>query len=145
MGGSAGGGDNAQILSLLSQYGGDGTVAAPAKPTQEQMQRRFQKSFEDYMKSHPNGSTGIFAGFSAVDGAGRRARGGGGGGVTPPTTGGPGPMPNNSGTGMEWQFPQYTQTWAFTPPTPPPYNYPSPFDPAKYGNPLKAKQVKKNT
>ncbi len=35
-----------------------------------------------------------------------------------------------------WKFPQYSQTWAFTPPEPTPYSYPQPFDPKKYGNPF---------
>ena len=48
--------------------------------------------------------------------------------------------PNGDGSGnagqQYWKFPQYSQTWAFTPPTPTPYEYPQPFDPKKYGNPF---------
>jgi hypothetical protein len=45
--------------------------------------------------------------------------------------------PSNDGAGQPyWQFPQYSQTWAFTPPEPTPYLYPQPFDPKKYGNPF---------
>jgi hypothetical protein len=45
--------------------------------------------------------------------------------------------PNGDGSGkFSWQFPQYSQTWAFTPPEPTPYPYPQPFDPKKYGNPF---------
>jgi hypothetical protein len=50
--------------------------------------------------------------------------------------------PNGDGTGggtagqQYWKFPQYSQTWAFTPPAPTPYPTPQPFDPKKYGNPF---------
>ena len=51
--------------------------------------------------------------------------------------------PNGDGSGnggkFAWTFPQYSQTWAFTPPEPTPYPYPQPFDPKKYGNPLAKK------
>lgn len=49
--------------------------------------------------------------------------------------------PNNpANTGQfAWKFPQYSQTWAFTPPEPTPYPYPQKFDPAIYGNPLAKK------
>ena len=48
--------------------------------------------------------------------------------------------PNGDGSGkMEWKFPQYSQTWAFTPPEPTPYPYPQPFDPKKYGDPFAKK------
>ena len=63
----------------------------------------------------------------------------------PPTTGGedPGLDPNGDGSGdagnAYWKFPQYSQTWAFTPPAPTPYQYPQPFDPSKYGNPFAKK------
>ena len=30
-------------------------------------------------------------------------------------------------TGMNWSFPQYSQSWAFKPPVPSPYNMPPPF------------------
>lgn len=33
----------------------------------------------------------------------------------------------------QWTFPQYSQTWAFTPPTPSPMQLPPPFDPKTYG------------
>jgi hypothetical protein len=38
-----------------------------------------------------------------------------------------------------WQFPQYSQTWAFTPPTPQPVNLPPMFDPKTYGKDTKKK------
>ena len=48
--------------------------------------------------------------------------------------------PNGDGSGkLAWQFPQYSQTWAFTPPEPTPYPYPQPFDPKKYGDPFAKK------
>lgn len=66
-----------------------------------------------------------------------------------PGTGGDGPAvdpndpndPNNPANAgkFAWTFPQYSQTWAFTPPEPTPYPYPQKFDPAVYGNPLAKK------
>jgi hypothetical protein len=52
--------------------------------------------------------------------------------------------PNNPNGGQQpqqqdWTFPQYSQTWAFTPPAPTPYPDPQPFDPKKYGNPFAKK------
>ncbi len=63
------------------------------------------------------------------------------GGGNPPGTGGEDPPLDPNGPPPEperfsWQFPQYSQTWAFTPPAPTPYPYPQPFDPKKYGNPF---------
>ena len=78
--------------------------------------------------------------FGALD-----SNGGGDGTTTPPTTGGNDP---GTGTGTPpdptlqygyWQFPQYTQRWAFTPPTPSPYSQPQPFDYNKYGSPFSKK------
>lgn len=48
--------------------------------------------------------------------------------------------PNGDGSGsgkFAWTFPQYSQSWAFTPPEPTPYPYPQRFDPKKYGDPFK--------
>ncbi len=45
---------------------------------------------------------------------------------TMPTQTAPSPATN-------WQFPQYSQTWAFTPPTPTPMQSPPPFNAATYG------------
>jgi hypothetical protein len=45
---------------------------------------------------------------------------------------------------MAWQFPQYSQTWVFTPPAPTPYMSPAPFDPKKYGDPFKDGKKGKN-
>ena len=76
-------------------------------------------------------------------------------GTTPPNgMGGGGPQiedpalppfdpndPNGDGSGnggkFAWTFPQYSQSWAFTPPEPTPYPYPQRFDPKKYGDPFK--------
>jgi len=144
MGGSAGGGDNSQILSLLSQYGGSGSAAAPRPLTHDQKQARFQSSLDDFMKSNEGGFNGVFGGFGDWMGGGGGAGGGKkGGGTSSTATQDPSTATNAQNT-MNWQFPQYTQTWAFTPPAPLPYNYPQPFDPNKYGNPLKNKDVKKN-
>ena len=33
---------------------------------------------------------------------------------------------------INWSFPQYSQSWAFTPPVAPPYIMPPPFDKKKY-------------
>lgn len=90
--------------------------------------------------------------FQAVGGGGGMGGGHGGGsapgGGTAP--GGPNvpssapPDATASQQAMNWTFPQYTQTWAFTPPEASPYIPPQPFDPDKYGNPLKRKDVKNN-
>ena len=103
-------------------------------------QNRFQRSFYDFMKGNQGGFNGVFAGFP-----------GGGGGGGPKSTGPDLPPydPNAGGTGGTtaknyWTFPQYTQTWAFTPPDPTPYANPNPFDTSKYGDPLNKKNVKKN-
>ena len=138
MGGSAGGG-NAQLFQLMSQYGGEGGAAAPQRSTQQ----RLQGAMDAWMKS---GGKGIFAPWSAVDG--NSYGGGGGGGKGNGNGGNPTTPPANPPTTPEkfaWQFPQYTQSWAFTPPTPTPYEYPQPFDTKKYDNPFNKKNVKKNT
>ena len=106
--------------------------------------KRWQKSFQNFFDTHSNQSQGIFAGFPDSYGGGR-----GGGGSTPTTGGDLPPYDPNAGTGTDatkqyWTFPQYSQTWAFTPPAPSPYFNPQPFDPKKYGNPLNTKSVKKN-
>lgn len=82
-----------------------------------------------------------------MGGFGGRGLGGhGGGGVTPPTTGGEDPGVDDGTDGSDgtlgrghWSFPQYTQTWAFTPPTPAPYMTPNPFSASRYGNPFSKK------
>jgi hypothetical protein len=38
-----------------------------------------------------------------------------------------------------WEFPQYSQTWAFTPPTPQPVTLPPAFNAATYGKDSKKK------
>jgi hypothetical protein len=47
------------------------------------------------------------------------------------------PYGDGSGGKFAWTFPQYSQSWAFTPPEPTPYPYPQRFDPKKYGDPFK--------
>jgi hypothetical protein len=146
MGGSASNG-NAQLFSLMSQYGGD-----TAQPSYNDQINSIQKGYNNWMKSGGDGARGVFDPQEAFlhafitgmhGGGGSGSTGGTGTGTgtgTVPTTGGPGPVPRG-----QWAFPQYTQTWAFTPPTPTPYMTPGPFDTKKYGNPLTAKNVKKNT
>jgi hypothetical protein len=41
----------------------------------------------------------------------------------------PSPPPQQSGQSFAWQFPQYSQTWAFTPPAPSAFRLPPAFDP----------------
>ena len=80
-------------------------------------------------------------------GYGNKPPGGGGGGGQPPQIEDP-PLPPydpndpNNPEQQYWKFPQYSQTWAVTPPEPTPYPSPQPFDPKKYGNPF-AKDTKK--
>ena len=47
--------------------------------------------------------------------------------VTMPKTAAPPPRE------FSWQFPQYSQTWAFTPPAPSKFTLPPPFDASKNG------------
>lgn len=91
----------------------------------------FQKQFSDWFDGWNNGERSVFAGFgdnfSNLLPGGAGAGGGGGGKkpkppVTPPT------QPES----YQWTFPQYSQTWAFTPPTPTPYINPPPFNPDTY-------------
>lgn len=49
---------------------------------------------------------------------------GSGGGTTPPPSSGGGSSPT-----YQWKFPQYSQTWAFTPPAPTAFQRPPAFDP----------------
>lgn len=60
---------------------------------------------------------------------------------SPPAAPAPGPA-------FQWAFPQYSQTWAFTPPAPTPYNLPPKFDPKSptgYYTPPKPKASKSKT
>lgn len=101
----------------------------------------FQKQFSDWFDGWNNGERSVFAGFgdnfSNLLPGGAGAGGGGGGKkpkppVTPPT------QPES----YQWTFPQYSQTWAFTPPNPTPYLNPAPFDTKKYGDPFSKKNSK---
>jgi hypothetical protein len=56
-------------------------------------------------------------------GSGNDSDNGSGGGSGSGTGGTPAPAP------FQWTFPQYSQSWAFTPPTPTPYMNPPRFDP----------------
>jgi hypothetical protein len=60
----------------------------------------------------------------------RDARGGGGE-DNDPTRGGTGTGTGGATNpqGFSWSFPQYSQSWAFTPPNPSPYMNPPKFDP----------------
>lgn len=55
------------------------------------------------------------------------SRNGSGGGGSSPGSGTP--TPNPAAQPLNWTFPQYSQTWAFTPPAPTPYLPPPAFDP----------------
>jgi len=72
----------------------------------------------------PFGPSGIFG-----DKYNRPPTGSGGGGTTSPPPPVPPPGPNPA---ARWSFPQYTQQWAFTPPTPVWYPDPPKFDKSKY-------------
>lgn len=150
MGGSAGGNSNAQIFQLLSQYGGDGATA-PQKPPRDP-RKSLQRELDRQVKAGAgigNMHFNPYAFFSALDRSGSAGyKGGAGGGAatntTTPGTTTPGGTASPPPAQMYWQFPQYTQSWAFTPPAPTPYEYPQPFDTSKYGNPLNPKNIKKN-
>lgn len=57
--------------------------------------------------------------------------------MKPPVNRNPTPPPATPAgppsSAFSWQFPQYSQTWAFTPPKPTPYDQPPAFDKSKYG------------
>lgn len=122
MGGSATN-SNAQLFSLMSQYGG---TEAP------QQRRRFNMdaALAGLGDSHKGNLTSIWGALDRRDGGGGRR---GGSDSNSSTTTQP---PATEAEKFQWQFPQYTQTWAFTPPPPTPYMYPQPFDPKKFGDPL---------
>jgi hypothetical protein len=64
----------------------------------------------------------------------------GGGVVTPPV--------QPSASSFQWQFPQYSQTWAFTPPAPSAFRLPPAFDPKTstgYAAPPKTSTTNKAT
>lgn len=139
MGGQSGG--NAQILSLMSKYGGGGGGGS-TRGTDMLTKAGLQASFNQFMHDRlgQGGFNGVFGFPEAMGNPRSGGNGGGGGGNKPPTT----PTPADPTNTINWQFPQYTQTWAFTPPTPLPYVGPQPFDTSKYGNPYNKKDVKKN-
>lgn len=129
MGGSAGN-SNAQLLSLIAQYGdkgagGGGSGGAPAGPKMS-MKQQMQASLDSWVKNSLNGGFQGIPGFFPSGGAGGMGGGGGGNKPKPPTT------PPAQTVGIDWKFPQYTQQWAFTPPTPTPYMNPPPFNPDTY-------------
>lgn len=134
MGGSAGGG-NAQLFSLMSEYGG-------GDEGKGSFMNQVGPSYQSYIRQGGLGNMGA-ATMAVLDAWGNRkaGNGGDGGGDTPPPTTPPGTTPE--GQKFAWQFPQYTQTWAFTPPTPTPYMYPRPFDTKIFGNPLPKDKKKK--
>lgn len=72
--------------------------------------------------------------------------GGGSGGST--SGGATNPATGSAAPAFQWQFPQYSQTWAFTPPTPTPYNMPPAFDPKSptgYAKDVPVKKTKSKT
>lgn len=105
--------------------------------------KKWQNSFQTYMKSQQGGPmTSVFADFG--DSYQKGAGGGGGPQIENPALPPYDPNAGTDPTKQYWTFPQYSQTWAFTPPPPSPYFNPQPFDPKKYGNPFPKKAVKKN-
>lgn len=101
-------------------------------------QKQFQKSFENWFDGWNNGERSVFAGFDFGGGRGMGGGAGGGGGKKPQTPVVPPTQPES----YQWTFPQYSQTWAFTPPNPTPYMNPAPFDVKKYGDPFSKKNNK---
>jgi hypothetical protein len=76
--------------------------------------------------------------------------GGGGGGSSSGSSGGSGftVPPQQPGQSFAWQFPQYSQTWAFTPPAPSAFRLPPAFDPKTstgYAAPPKTTTAKNTT
>lgn len=71
--------------------------------------------------------------------------GGGGSGSSGSSSGATNPSQGQGAPAFQWQFPQYSQTWAFTPPAPSPYNMPPAFDPKSptgYAKDLPVKKTK---
>lgn len=136
MGGSAGG-NNAQLFSLMSQYGGGGGKGPYAGMTPREAAMAAAKNQAKAAARNPGSFASALPILMAYGQAKMNAGGGGGGdgggNPTDPTA------PPTDQKSLYWQFPQYTQSWAFTPPEPTPYMYPQPFDPKKFGNPLNTK------
>ena len=127
-------------MSEFSFDGGQRNHRAYLGPRPTNMRSALQSSLNTYLRNSLEGRTNSVMGIPEewMWNKGNR------GGSPPPTTGGndPGVDPNdpndpNNPSRFAWKFPQYSQTWAFTPPTPTPYQYPQPFDTSIYGNPLK--------
>ena len=92
-----------------------------------------QKRNGDWMTIDPRSKSVYLSGTTPP-----RGMGGGGPQIEDPAL--PPLDPNGDGSGsgkFAWTFPQYSQSWAFTPPEPTPYPYPQRFDPKKYGDPFK--------
>lgn len=141
MGGSAGGG-NAQLFELMSQYGDKG--GGKQKLTPGQAVRQAAQNQATAVGRNPGSFGSAMPMLLAyMRSKGRLGGGGGGGDGGNPTA--PPAQPPTEAQKFAWQFPEYTQSWAFTPPTPTPYEYPQPFDPKKYGDPFNKKNIKKNT
>jgi hypothetical protein len=70
--------------------------------------------------------------YNPVRSGGYRGNGGAGGsgsGYGSKSDSGNGGATTPAPQSFQWSFPQYSQTWAFTPPTPTPYMSPPRFDP----------------
>lgn len=135
MGGSAGG-SNAQLFSLMSQYGDGAETERKFNPAQS-----FQKYFEQQAKGLRDNSRqgpNMWGLFNAISGPG--GRGGGGMGRPGDKYKPVAPVAPPQGQPFSWEFPQYTQTWAFTPPEPTPYINPPPFNKKALEDPLKKKK-----
>lgn len=148
MGGSASGNSNAQLFQLLSQYGGqDSGSGGKSSPYSGMKPGDAVQLAAQRMAKAGSRNPGSVTSPLPLLMAYTAAKKSGGGAITNTTTPGtttPGGTANPPPAQMYWQFPQYTQSWAFTPPAPTPYEYPQPFDTSKYGNPLNPKNVKKN-
>jgi hypothetical protein len=119
----------------MSQYGGAG---GGGEKTREQVRASDKALVRKY---------GSFSAIPLLYRYGSRwgnEGGGGGDGGSPTDPTNPPTTPPTDQKSLYWQFPEYTQSWAFTPPEPTPYMYPEPFDTKKFGNPLNKKDVKKN-
>jgi hypothetical protein len=65
--------------------------------------------------------------------------------INPSNSGSSTPAQGSAAPGFQWQFPQYSQTWAFTPPAPSPYTLPPAFDPKSPTGYAKDVPVKKTS
>lgn len=153
MGGSASN-ENTRLFDLMSQYSGDSdTTNGQTSNGSSKEPIPFKKALRRELRRQSDAGAGVGGMHYNMGGLwnaifqtdiGQRFLNGGDGGYN---TGGNSPVGNKpgligggqGGAPLYWQFPQYSQSWAFTPPAPTPYMNPPAFDPKKYGDPLSKK------